>query len=58
MLYEVITSNDQEWANYEAIQADIFDHIFSVVHEFDLKVFQFPSADAYVPMMEQSWVAA
>ena len=34
---------DKVWANYEAIQADIFDHILAVVPEFDLKVFQHPS---------------
>ena len=31
------------WANYEATQTDIFDHILSVVSEFDLKVFQIPT---------------
>lgn len=34
---------DQRWANYESIQADIFDHIFAVIPEFDLKVFQEPA---------------
>ncbi len=34
---------DQVWANYEAIQADIFDHILAVMTEFDLQVFQNPS---------------
>ena len=38
-----VLSNDQEWANYESIQADIFDHIFAVIPEFELKVFQAPS---------------
>lgn len=36
-------SADKDWANYEAIQADIFDHLFAVIHEFDLRVFQKPS---------------
>lgn len=36
-------SADKNWANYEAIQADIFDHLFAVVSEFDLRVFQKPS---------------
>ncbi|MBD2843438.1 mechanosensitive ion channel family protein [Erythrobacter rubeus] len=31
------------WGEYEAIQADIFDHLLSIVHEFDLRVFQEPS---------------
>jgi miniconductance mechanosensitive channel len=34
---------DKAWANYEAVQADIFDHIFAVVPEFDLRVFQNPA---------------
>ncbi len=38
-----VFSNDQEWANYEAIQSDIFDHIFAVVPEFELRVFQEPT---------------
>jgi len=33
---------DKRWANYEAVMADIFDHIFAVVREFDLRVFQAP----------------
>ncbi|MFC1776684.1 hypothetical protein ACFL3I_04985 [Pseudomonadota bacterium] len=32
-----------EKANYEAIQADIFDHILAVVPEFDLRVYQNPT---------------
>lgn len=36
-------SNDTGWANYEAIQADIFDHIFAIVPEFGLRVYQAPS---------------
>ena len=38
-----VFSNDQEWANYEDIQSDIFDHILAVVPEFDLQVFQQPT---------------
>jgi miniconductance mechanosensitive channel len=36
-------SNDTNWANYEGLQADIFDHILATIPEFDLKVFQKPS---------------
>ena len=32
--------DDIRWANYEGIQADIFDHILAIVPEFELKVFQ------------------
>ena len=34
---------DIVWANYEAIQADIFDHILAIVPEFDLRIFQEPT---------------
>ncbi len=36
-------SNDQEWANYESIQSDVFDHILAIVPEFGLRVFQSPT---------------
>lgn len=35
-------ANDTNWVNYEGIQADIFDHLLAVIHEFDLRVFQNP----------------
>lgn len=38
-----VFSNDQVWANYEAIQADIFDHLLAAITEFDLRIFQSPS---------------
>lgn len=38
-----VFSNDIVWANYEAIQADIFDHILAVVPEFGLSIYQRPS---------------
>ena len=38
-----VFSRDQEWGRYEAIQADIFDHLLAVVPEFDLRVFESPS---------------
>ncbi|MCL7462468.1 mechanosensitive ion channel domain-containing protein [Pseudomonas sp. NW5] len=31
------------WAEYEAIQADIFDHLLAILPEFGLRVFQHPS---------------
>ena len=37
-------SSKTEWTAYEAIQNDIFDHIYAVVNQFDLKVFQRPSS--------------
>jgi len=38
-----VFSKDKVWANYEDIQADIFDHILAVVPEFDLRVYQNPT---------------
>jgi len=38
---------DTNWTAYEAIQADIFDHILAVVTEFDLRVFQEPSGSDF-----------
>ena len=43
-----VFSNDQRWAQYEAIQADIFDHIFSALPEFDLRPFQNPTGSEIV----------
>ncbi|MDA1222154.1 MAG: mechanosensitive ion channel, partial [Planctomycetota bacterium] len=31
------------WAEYERIQADIFDHLLAVMPEFELRPFQLPS---------------
>jgi len=42
-----VFSNDQVWANYEAIQADIFDHILAVIPMFDLRVFQRPTGNDF-----------
>jgi len=42
-----VFSNDQAWANYESIQADIFDHILAVIPEFKLQVFQNPSGSDF-----------
>jgi miniconductance mechanosensitive channel len=42
-----VFSKDQEWAKYESIQADIFDHILAIIPEFGLRVFQNPSGDDF-----------
>jgi len=36
-------TNTIAWLEYEAIQADIFDHIFAVVNEFELQIHENPS---------------
>jgi len=47
------------WAQYEGIQADIFDHLLAAANHFDLEVFQNPSgtdikiAGNYIAMQSQ-----
>lgn len=36
-------TNTVAWLEYEAIQSDIFDHIFAVIGEFGLRVHQTPT---------------
>jgi miniconductance mechanosensitive channel len=36
-------ANTTNWLEYEAIQADIFDHLFAIAPQFDLRIFQHPS---------------
>lgn len=38
-----VFTNDTAWVNYEAIQADVFDHVLAMVPEFGLGVYQAPS---------------
>ena len=40
-------SKKQEWAEYEDLQADVFDHILAVVPHFDLRIFQNPSGEDF-----------
>lgn len=42
-----VFSSDKVWANYEAIQADIFDHILAAVPQFELRVFQNPTGSDF-----------
>ena len=36
-----------DWVSYEAIQSDIFDHVYAVISQFDLKVYQKPSSNTF-----------
>jgi len=47
-----VFSNDQAWANYEALQADIFDHLLAAIGRFDLKVFQNPTGTDFQKLKE------
>lgn len=40
-----VFSKRQEWALYESIQADIFDHVLAIINEFELRIFQNPTGD-------------
>ncbi|MDF0533447.1 mechanosensitive ion channel [Shewanella yunxiaonensis] len=40
-----IFTNDTRWVNYEEIQSDIFDHIFAILPQFDLRAFQAPTGN-------------
>jgi miniconductance mechanosensitive channel len=47
-----VFSKDQAWANYEAIQADIFDHILAILPQFGLRVFQNPTGDDFRKLID------
>ena len=40
-----IFTDTVNWGEYEAIQADIFDHLLSIIQEFGLSVYQSPSGE-------------
>jgi miniconductance mechanosensitive channel len=42
-----VFSKDKRWAQYEDIQADIFDHLFAALPIFDLRAFQNPSGNDF-----------
>jgi miniconductance mechanosensitive channel len=49
-----VFSKVQAWAGYEAIQADILDHVLAVIPEFDLRVFQNPSGADFAALTKGS----
>lgn len=40
-------SNGTNWSDYENIQGDIFDHLFAVVKEFGLQIYQSPTGQDF-----------
>ncbi|MCD4772557.1 MAG: mechanosensitive ion channel family protein [Bacteroidales bacterium] len=48
-----VFSKNQEWAIYEDLQADIFDHIIAIIPHFDLKIFQNPSGADFKKAFEK-----
>lgn len=47
-----VFTNTTAWGDYEDIQSDVFDHVFSIVHEFGLRVFQEPSGADFEKLSE------
>lgn len=39
-----VFTNDTQWTNFETVQAEVFDHLISVVDTFDLRIYQRPSS--------------
>lgn len=48
-----VFSKDIVWANYESIQADIFDHILAILPQFDLRVFQNPTGGDFQKLLQK-----
>lgn len=42
------------WIAYESIQSDIFDHLYSVLHKFNLRVYQKPSGSDIASIAQSS----
>lgn len=49
-----VFTRDTRWAIYEGIQADIFDHILSILPEFGLRFFQNPTGYDFMSMVPRS----
>jgi miniconductance mechanosensitive channel len=47
-------TNDIRWAVYETVQSDIFDHLFAVAAEFELRLFQNPSGHDFKTLANES----
>jgi len=46
-------SKDQDWKAYENIISDIFDHVLSAVHYFDLEIFENPAGSDFKKLAEK-----
>ena len=47
-----VFSKIQSWAEYEAVEADIFDHVLAIIPEFDLRIFQNPSGADFAALLK------
>jgi miniconductance mechanosensitive channel len=46
-----------KWTEYEGIQADIFDHLFAILPEFGLRVFQQPTGSDVAVALQKAAAA-
>jgi len=47
-------TNTTEWALYEDIQSDIFDHLMAIIPEFGLRLFQKPAGSDLVNLKQET----
>ncbi len=47
-----VFANTTDWIKYEQTQADIFDHIFASVSEFELNIFQNPTGKDFAALVK------
>ena len=47
-------STNKQWANYEMVMADIFDHVIAAIPYFDLEVFEEPTGNDIKSLVNQS----
>ncbi len=50
-----VFTNVTDWLAYEAIQADIFDHLLAVLPEFELQIFQNPTGKSFEQLGKQTF---
>ncbi len=48
-----VFANTVAWGEYEDIQSDIFDHIFAVVPQFDLRIYQNPAGGDFQSLLQR-----
>ena len=48
-----VFSKVQEWAEYENIQADIFDHVLAAIPQFELSIFQNPGGSDFSRLVKK-----
>ena len=44
-------ATETAWKGYEYVQSEVFDHVYAVAHDFDLKIFQSPTGLDFTTLM-------